>query len=96
MDNTVQILYISFATKKVWLLQLLQGEGAADGSSGSPPPMTEVDPAAEFLAKEQVLKLGLGQISGFAGHWNYPDTGYPSLEISRISGIRPKKYPAQP
>ena len=56
MDNTVQIIYISFATNKVWLLQLLQGEGAADGSSGSPPPMTEVDPAAEFLAKEQVHK----------------------------------------
>ena len=25
-----------------------------------------------------------------------PDTGYYALEISRMSGIRPKKYPAQP
>ena len=27
----------------------------------------------------------------------YPaETGYPALEISQISGIRPKNYPAQP
>ena len=24
-----------------------------------------------------------------------PDTGYPAIEISRISGIRPKKCPTQ-
>jgi len=41
------------------------GEGAADGSSGSPPPMTEVDPAAEFLAKEQEDLGGLGEDLGF-------------------------------
>ena len=31
-------------------------------------------------------------------HWpaTRPDNGYPALEISRISGVRPKKYLAQP
>ncbi|MCP3668813.1 MAG: hypothetical protein GY696_41065 [Gammaproteobacteria bacterium] len=39
------------------------GEAAAAG--GSPPPMTEVDPTAEFLAKEQEDLGGLGEDLGF-------------------------------
>eukprot|EP00088_Acartia_fossae_P018995 TRINITY_DN2101_c0_g1_i3.p1 TRINITY_DN2101_c0_g1~~TRINITY_DN2101_c0_g1_i3.p1 ORF type:complete len:268 (+),score=91.23 TRINITY_DN2101_c0_g1_i3:65-805(+) len=44
------------------------GAGGADAAGGSPPPMGEtgeVDPAAEFLAKEQEDLGGLGEDLGF-------------------------------
>ena len=45
------------------------------------------------LCKQSATQIQSNFMKNF---FNTSISGYPALEISQISGIRPKKYPAQP
>ena len=50
-----------------------------------------------FNAGYLIIRPDIRKFAGYRTFARYPaGTGYPALEISRISGIRPKNYPAQP